>query len=65
MLAALGAHLQWQGDAVMLNHRDPHALLRVAARHADAGVLIGWVDERPDLVSEWLWLQATALPTAG
>jgi hypothetical protein len=62
MLAALGAYLQWQGDAVLLNHRDPQALLRVAARHARGGVLLGWVDERPGLQSDWLWLQAEGVP---
>ena len=49
MLAALGAQLAWQGDAVFLSGRDPAALLQLALRGAaPAGVLFGWVEEGAD-----------------
>jgi hypothetical protein len=66
-LAAMAAYLGWSGDAVLLNHRDPLAQLRVALAAAQgaqaaqtasppAGLLIGWVEEAPEPCSHWLRL---------
>jgi hypothetical protein len=53
MLAGLSQYLDWQGDACLMLHSDPAALLRLA-RHecGPAGVLIGWVDEGGDAESD-------------
>lgn len=56
MLAALSAALDWQGEARLLNHRDPALLLRLATARPCAGVLLGWVDVEPALTSRWTWL---------
>lgn len=46
MLAALGQHLAWQGDAVFMSGRDPVAVQQIALRGAGPeGVLLGWVEE--------------------
>ncbi|HEX3138821.1 MAG TPA: hypothetical protein VHQ87_02130 [Rhizobacter sp.] len=52
MLAALGQHLAWQGDARFTLCRDREATLQLAQLESGApGVLIGWVEE--DLRTEW------------
>ncbi len=55
-LAALAAALRWQGDALVLSHREAAALLRLYAPRWREGVLLGWVDERPALRSTWCWI---------
>jgi hypothetical protein len=58
LLAALGQHLGWQGDARFTLSRDRQAVLQLAELEcSDAGLLIGWVEE--DLRSEW-WRLAPA-----
>jgi hypothetical protein len=57
MLAALSRHLAWQGDACLVVSRDRQALLALAKREAGpAGVLVGWVEEGPQMGTEWSWL---------
>lgn len=52
MLAALGQHLGWQGDARFIQTRDVSATLRLAQLECGpAGLLIGWVEE--DLRTAW------------
>lgn len=52
MLAALGQHLAWQGDARFSLCRDPRTLLQLAQHECGAaGLLIGWVEE--GLRTEW------------
>jgi hypothetical protein len=68
MLAALGQHLGWRGDARFVLGRDRQAVLQLALQESGpAGLLIGWVEE--DQSTEWwrlVW-QPTELPqhTAG
>ncbi|MGY4830265.1 hypothetical protein ACVNIS_16965 [Sphaerotilaceae bacterium SBD11-9] len=52
VLAALGQHLAWQGDARFTLCRDRDALLQLAQLESGTGgVLFGWADE--DLRTEW------------
>jgi hypothetical protein len=52
LLAALGQHLAWQGDARFTLCRDRHAVLELAELECHgAGLLMGWVEE--DLRTEW------------
>ncbi|HET7792219.1 MAG TPA: hypothetical protein VFL64_02435 [Rhizobacter sp.] len=52
VLAALGQHLAWQGDARFTLCRDRQAVLQLAQIESGAGgLLIGWVEE--DSRTEW------------
>ncbi|TCS36336.1 hypothetical protein EDC30_107153 [Paucimonas lemoignei] len=56
---ALGTALGWQGDgytvAGITRKQSETALLRNLKRSA----LLGWVDEEPELISRWIWLEET------
>lgn len=61
LLASLGQHLGWQGDARFVVCRDRAALLRLAERESGArGLLFGWVEEGETQSTEWWWLHAGA-----
>lgn len=60
-MAAIAAQLEWSGDAVLLNCREPVEQLRAALAAAQAaepaaGLLLGWVEEAPEPYSCWLRL---------
>jgi hypothetical protein len=56
-LAILGAQLGWVGSACFVAGGSPPALLQLAtARMAEAGVLLGWVDDMDGGSSHWLRL---------
>lgn len=57
MLAALGQHLAWQGDARLVVSADRHAVMTLAQREAGpAGLLFGWVEEGVQAGTEWRWM---------
>jgi len=58
MLAALGQHLGWQGDAAFFAVRDTGLLLRMACREAGpAGLLFGVVEDEQGDVLRTAWLR--------
>ncbi|MDB5800245.1 MAG: Beta-ketoacyl synthase [Rhodocyclales bacterium] len=61
LLAIIAQAVQWQGDARIMNSRDPLALLHAACNEAGPrGVLIGWLEEAHDAATAsnfWLRLR--------
>ncbi|RYY54367.1 MAG: hypothetical protein EOO24_63765 [Comamonadaceae bacterium] len=61
MLAALGAALDWQGDASFMMCRDTEAWQRLALQGADAGgALLGRVEAHGETLATewWRWVPA-------
>lgn len=58
MLAVLGAHLGWNGNASFIFNPQSEALLRLAsAQSGKQGLLVGWVDEDKSGMTCWLRLR--------
>lgn len=64
LLNALGSALAWHGDGYNITYRDRQAgeaTLLHSVRHS---ALLAWVDEQPELISRWLWLEKASAPEA-
>ncbi len=61
---ALGAAIDWNGDGFTVSGRSLREVEIELLRTAKSSILIGWVDEIPDLISRWIWLEKIEPPAA-
>lgn len=54
---ALGAAINWHGDGSTVSGRYLNETEIELLQTVKSSVLIGWVDEVPELISRWIWLE--------
>lgn len=55
---AFGSAIGWHGDGTTISGRSRKETELELIQNLDGSVLIGWVEEVPELISRWLWLES-------
>lgn len=62
LLNALGSALNWHGDGSIISSQKRHESEIYFLQTLNHSSLIGWVDESPEPISNYLWLCLTDMP---